>query len=101
MFGLVALVLGFTALLVLGVLAGVFALVLGLITLPFRILGFGIKLVLGLLFLPFILILGLVGLGFGLLGLAIRALPLILLIAGIVWLVRRGRHPHVGSGVRV
>lgn len=101
MFGLLALALGFTALLVLGVLVGVFALVMGIITLPFRILGFGIKLVLGLLLLPFLLVLGLVGFGFGLLALAIRMLPLLLVIGGIVWLVRRGRRSNVVNGARV
>ena len=101
MFGLLALALGFTALLVLGVLAGVFALVIGLVTLPFRILGFGIRLVLGLLFLPFLLLIGVIGFGFGLLGLAIRMLPLLLVIGGIVWLVRRAGRPNVASGARV
>jgi hypothetical protein len=100
-FGLLALALGFTALIVLGVLAGLFALVMGLVALPFRILGFGIRLLLGLLFLPLLLVLGVVGLGFGLIGLAIRALPLILLIAGIVWLVRRGHRSNVVNGVHV
>lgn len=101
MFGLVGLVLGFTALVVLGVLALAFSLVVGLVTLPFRILGFGIKLVVGLLFLPFFLLLGLFGFGLGMLFLMARLLPLVLLIAGIVWLVRRGRRPNVANGARV
>ncbi|MFI5372144.1 MAG: hypothetical protein ACHQ52_11345 [Candidatus Eisenbacteria bacterium] len=101
MFSLVGLVLGFTALVVLGVMAMVFSLVVGLVTLPFRILGFGIKLLVGLLFLPFFLLLGVFGFGLGLLFLMARLLPLVLLIAGIVWLVRRGRRPNVVNGARV
>jgi len=97
-FGLLALALGFTAMLVLGVLAGVFALVIGLVTLPLRILGFGIKLLLGLMFLPFLLLIGVVGFGFGLLALAIRMLPLLLIIAGIVWLVRRAGRSNTVNG---
>ncbi len=101
MFGLLGVTLGFTALLVFGVLAGVFALVFGLITLPFRILGLGIRLVLGLLFLPILFVLGIIGVGFGLVGLLLPVMPLLLIVAGIVWLTRRGRRSHVVGGARV
>jgi hypothetical protein len=100
-FTLMALVLGVAAFLVLGVLGMAFALVAGIVTLPFRLLGLGLRLGIGLLFLPLLLVLGLFGMGLGLMFMLARLLPLLLIIAGVVWLVRRSRHPRVTNGVRV
>ena len=101
MFTLMALVLGVAVFLVMGVLGLVFALVGGIVTLPFRLLGLGLRLGIGLLFLPFLLVLAVLGMGLGMLFMLARLLPLLLIIAGIVWLVRRSRRPHVTNGVRV
>lgn len=100
-FTLMALVLGVAAFFVLGVLGLVFALVAGIVTLPFRLLGLGLRLGIGLLFLPLLLVLGLFGMGLGLMFMLVRLLPLVLIVAGIVWLVRRNRRPNVTNGVRV
>jgi hypothetical protein len=100
-FTLLALVLGVAVFLVLGVLGTVLAMVAGIVTLPFRLLGFGLRLGVGLLFLPFLLVLAALGIGFGMLFMLVRLLPLLLIIAGVVWLVRRSRRPNATNGVRV
>jgi hypothetical protein len=100
-FTLMALVLGVAVFLALGVLGLVFSLVMGIVTLPFRLLGLGIRLGIGLLFIPLFLVLGFFGMGLGLMFMLARLLPLVLIVAGIVWLVRRNRRPNVTNGVRV
>lgn len=88
---------GFTALIVIGVLLSVFSVVGWFLWLPFKIIGWMFRFV-GLLFaLPFILIAGLLG-GFGLLlGTGFMVLPLLPLLAiGAIayWIFRdRSRHP--------
>ena len=91
-------------LLVGAVLFGVFALLVPLlgfvISLPFRILGFLLHVVGFALFLPLLLVGGALAIGGFLLALLLGGsflllplLPLALVVAGVVWLVRRGTRP--------
>lgn len=86
--------LAFAAVVVFGVLASVFGLVMWLVFLPFRIMGwvFG---ALGLLIaLPFVAIFGLIALlavGAGILMFLIPFFPIALIVLGAWWLVRRNR----------
>ena len=85
-------VLGMAALLVFGVLAAVAAFVWWIVVLPFKLLGLVFRGAAVLLALPFLLIAGFIGLlvfGAGVLAFMMPALPLVLLILGVVWLVRR------------
>ena len=85
-------VLGMAALLVFGVLAAVAAFVWWIVVLPFKLLGLVFRGAAVLLALPFLLIAGFIGLlvfGAGVLAFTMPALPLVLLILGVVWLVRR------------
>ena len=98
MFGLLA--LGFAAFVVFAVvsaLLGVAALVFWVVLLPFRLLGFAFKALGALLFLPALLIGGLVIaalVGIPLLLMALLpALPVVLLVAAIWWLAKRGFRP--------
>jgi len=85
-------VLGMAALLVFGVLAAVAAFVWWIVVLPFKLLGLVFRGAAVLLALPFLLVAGFIGLlvfGAGVLAFMMPALPLVLLILGVVWLVRR------------
>ena len=85
-------VLGMAALLVFGVLGAIAAFVWWIVVLPFKLLGLVFRGAAVLLALPFLLIAGFIGLlvfGAGVLAFMMPALPLVLLILGVVWLVRR------------
>ena len=87
--------LAFTALIVVGVLISVFSVVGWFLWLPFKILGWVLKLVAMMFALPFILIACLIG-GFAvIMGTGFMLIPLFpfLLLAGVVWLLLRGRRP--------
>ena len=94
---LVAGVVGFTVLLVIGILGAVLAMLFGLLILPFKLLGFALKGLGFLIALPFLALAGVIAaivFGAGVLILFAPAIPLLLLAAGIWWLVRRGRRPQ-------
>ncbi len=102
MFELLA--LGFAAFVVIAVVSalfGVAALVFWVVLLPFRLLGFVFKALGALLFLPVLLIGGLVlGALIGiplLLAALVPALPIVLLVALVWWLARRGVHPAASA----
>jgi hypothetical protein len=94
------LALGFAAFVIFAVvsaLLGVAALVFWVVLLPFRLLGFAFKALGALLFLPALLVGGivitaLVGIPLLLMAL-LPALPIVLLVAAVWWLTRRGFHP--------
>jgi len=97
-FGLLA--LGFAAFVVFAVVSALFgiaSLVFWVVLLPFRLLGFAFRALGALLLLPVLLIVGLVLgalVGIPLLLVAIvPALPIVLLVAAIWWLARRGVRP--------
>jgi len=96
---LVLAALAFAAVVVFGVLASVFSLVLGLIALPFRILGWLFHGALALLAIPFVIlfaVLGAVVFGAGMLFIIVPAFPIIALAFLAWWLVRRNqRHAAV------
>lgn len=86
--------LAFTAILVFGLLASVFGLVMWLIFLPFRIIGWLLQGVAFLFALPFIAIFGVIAfiaLGAGMLMFLIPFLPIALIALGAWWLVRRNQ----------
>lgn len=86
--------LAFAAIVVFGVLASVFGLVMWLILLPFRIIGWLLHGAAFLLALPFVAIFGviaLLALGAGMLMFLIPLLPIALLALGAWWLVRRNQ----------
>jgi hypothetical protein len=86
--------LAFTAVVVFGVLASVFGLVMWLVFLPFRIIGWLFHGLALLLALPFVAIFGViaaVALGAGMLMFLIPFFPIALLALGAWWLVRRNR----------
>jgi len=94
-FGLLA--LGFAAFVVFAVVSalfGVAAMIFWIVLLPFRLLGFAFKALGALLFLPVLLTVGLVIaalVGIPLLLMALLpALPVVLLVAAIWWLAKRG-----------
>ena len=98
MFELLA--LGFAAFVVFAVvsaLCGIAALLFWVVLLPFRLLGFVFKALGALLFLPVLAIVGLVVavlVGVPLLIAAlIPALPIVLLVAAVWWLAKRGFRP--------
>jgi hypothetical protein len=79
---------------VFGLLASVAALVLWLVTLPFRILAWVFKGFAGLLALPFLLVFAVLGVAFLAAGMVVFLVPLVpfaLLAAAIWWLVHRRR----------
>jgi hypothetical protein len=97
-FGLQA--LGFAAFVVFAVVSalfGVAAMIFWIVLLPFRLLGFAFKALGALLFLPVLLTVGLVIaalVGIPLLLMALLpALPVVLLVAAIWWLAKRGFRP--------
>ena len=100
--GLLMLVgLAFAAVVVFGVLASVFSLVLGLIALPFRILGWLFHGAVALLAIPFIVlfaVLGVVIFGAGMLFLFVPALPIVALAFLAYWLVRRNQRHAAAAG---
>ncbi len=98
---LVLVALGFTALVVLGVLASVASMLWFVIALPFTLLRWTFKLLALLFALPFLIVFGVLGLvifgGGALLLFLLPALPFIA-IGAIVWaLVRRRRPMHATS----
>lgn len=99
MFELVVLAaLALAAAIIFGVLLSLGSLLFGLITLPFTLLGLVFRGLGVLLALPFLLVFGLIGValfGAGVLVFFVPALPVLLLIAIAVWLVRR-----TGRGAR-
>jgi hypothetical protein len=85
---------GLVAIAVLSAIGGLVALLLWVVTLPFRLLGFAFKLLGALLMLPLLLVGGLllavvVGVPL-LLALVLPALPIVLLAWLIWWLAHRG-----------
>jgi hypothetical protein len=77
---------------VLGLLGSVLSLVFWVLFLPFHLLGLVFKGLGALLALPFLLIAGLIGIaafGAGVVLFMLPALPLVLLVLGIWWLMRR------------
>lgn len=91
-------VLAFAGLVILGVLSAVASLLFGLVLLPFKLLGLMFKGVGFLFALPFLALGGFVLLlvvGVGLVAFLLPLLPVVLLIAALVWLFRRGRSTAV------
>jgi len=89
------LALALAAAIIFGVLFSLGSLLLGLITLPFTLLGLVFRGLGVLLALPFLLVFGLIGValfGAGVLVFLVPALPVLLLIALALWLVRRTSH---------
>lgn len=100
---LVLAALAFAALVVFGVLASVFSVVMGLIALPFRIVGWLFHGALALLAIPFVIvfaILGVVVFGAGLLFVLVPALPIVALACFAWWLVRRNQRHAVAGPAR-
>jgi hypothetical protein len=91
---LVLAALAFAAVVVFGVLASVFSIVLGLIALPFRIIGWLLHGALALLAIPFLIVFAIVGVlvfGAGMLFMLVPALPIVALGFLAIWLVRRNQ----------
>lgn len=91
---LVLAALAFAAVVVFGVLASVFSIVLGLIALPFRIIGWLLHGTLALLAIPFLIVFAIAGVlvfGAGLLFILVPALPIVALAFLAFWLVRRNQ----------
>ena len=97
MFGLLG--LGLAGLLVVGLLGAVVSIVLWAVVLPFKLLGLVFRGIGVLLALPFMLAIGILGavlFGAGMLVFLIPALPLVLVVTVIWWLMRRrGSHAKV------
>ena len=86
--------LAFAAVVVFGVLASVFGLVMWLIFLPFRIMGWLFHGIALLFALPFVAIFGVIAalaLGAGMLVFLVPFFPIALIALGAWWLVRRNR----------
>jgi len=86
--------LAFAAVVVFGVLASVFGLVMWLVFLPFRILGWlfnGIALLFALPFLAVFGVIAALAVGAGLIMFLIPFFPIALVALGAWWLVRRNR----------
>lgn len=86
--------LAFAAVVVFGVLASVFGLVMWLVLLPFRIMGWvfsGLGLLLALPFVAFFGLIALLAVGAGIIMFLIPFLPIALIALGAWWLVRRNR----------
>lgn len=101
---LVLAALAFAAVVVFGVLASVFSVVLGLVALPFRMLGWLFHGALALLAIPFVILFAVVGVvvfGAGMLLIFVPALPIIAMAFLAIWLVRRTqRHAAAASPTR-
>ena len=90
----VLLTLAFAAIVVFGVLASVFGMVLWLVLLPFRIIGWLLHGVAFLFALPFVAIFGVIALlvmGGAALMFLVPFFPILLIALGAVWLVRRNQ----------
>ena len=86
--------LAFAAIVVFGVLASVFGMVLWLIFLPFRIIGWLFSAVAFVFALPFVAVFGVIALlvfGGAMLMFLVPFFPIVLLVLGAVWLVRRNQ----------
>ena len=86
--------LAFAAVVVFGVLASVFGLVMWLIFLPFKILGWIFNGIALLLALPFVAVFGVIALlvvGGGMLMFLVPFFPIALIALGAWWLVRRNQ----------
>lgn len=86
--------LAFAAIVVFGVLASVFGMVMWLIFLPFRIIGWLFSAVAFLLAIPFVAVFGVIALlvfGGAMLMFLVPFFPIVLLVLGAVWLVRRNQ----------
>ena len=91
---LVLAALAFAAIVVFGVLASVFSIVMGLIALPFRIVGWLLHGALALLAIPFMIVFAIVAVvvfGAGMLFMFVPALPIVALVFLAFWLVRRNQ----------
>ena len=89
---LVLAALAFAAVVLFGVLASVFSIIMGLIALPFRIVGWLLHGALALLAIPFMIVFAIVGVvlfGAGMLFILVPALPIVALAFLAFWLVRR------------
>ena len=99
MFGLLG--LGLVGLMVLGLLGAIVSIVLWVVVLPFKLLGLVFRGIGVLLALPFMFAIGILGavlFGAGMLVFLVPALPLVLLVMGIWWLMRRrGSHARVAT----
>jgi len=85
---------GLMALVAFGLVLATVAVVLWVVLLPFRLLGVALKLAAFLLALPFLLLFGVLGaaiFGAGILLFLTPALPFLLLVIAVFWLVRRNR----------
>ena len=94
MFEVLGLGFGLMALVAIGLVLATVALVLWVVLLPFRILGVAFKLAAALLALPFLLVFALIGatlFGAGILLFLTPALPFVLVVLFVFWLVRRNR----------
>jgi hypothetical protein len=92
--------LAFCGFVVLGTLVAAASIVGWIISLPFRLLGVvvkGVGLLLGLPFLILALTIGAVVFGIGALVTLLPLAPLLLLVCGVVWLVRRSTRHVVTS----
>jgi hypothetical protein len=97
---LVLAALAFAAVVVFGVLATVFSIVMGLIALPFRIIGWLLHGALALLAIPFLIVLAIVGVivfGAGMLFILVPALPIVAMVFLAIWLVRRNQRQAAAS----
>jgi hypothetical protein len=91
---LVLAALAFAAVVLFGVLASVFSIVMGLIALPFRIIGWLFHGALALLAVPFMIVFAIVGVvlfGAGMLFILVPALPIVAMGLLAIWLVRRNQ----------
>jgi glycerol-3-phosphate acyltransferase PlsY len=85
---------GLLVLVAVGLVLATVAVVFWVVTLPFRLLGVAFQLAAALLALPFLLLFGLLGatiFGAGMLLFLAPALPFVLLVIAVLWLVRRNR----------
>lgn len=86
--------LAFAAIVVFGVLASVFGMVLWLISLPFRIVGWlfhGIAFLFALPFVAVFVVIAMLVLGGAMLMFLVPLLPIVLIALGAWWLVRRNQ----------
>ena len=86
--------LAFAAIVVFGVLASVFGVVMWLIFLPFRIIGWLFHAIALLFALPFVAIFGVIAVlvfGAGMLMFLVPFFPIVLVALGAWWLVRRNQ----------
>ncbi len=98
MFGFLALILGMV---ILSAVVGLVSLLFWIVLLPFKLLGLVFRGLAMLLLLPLFLLLGfgiaaVIGIPL-LIALAIPLLPVILVVAAIVWLARRGMRHGVAA----